>query len=120
MDGDRREHWRKAGVEDRIELRIGPALETLRSLPGEPAFDLAFIDADKPGYIGYWEELVPRMRPGGVILVDNVFMSGQVVNSHPTASGIAMREFNDHSAADDRMEMVVLAIADGLTFARKR
>jgi caffeoyl-CoA O-methyltransferase len=118
--GIAREHWRKAGVDDRIELRIGPALETLRALPRDPVFDLAFIDADKPGYIGYWEELVPRVRPGGVILVDNVFMGGQVVSPDPTESGIAMRAFNDHAAADERMELVVLSIADGLGFARKR
>jgi caffeoyl-CoA O-methyltransferase len=118
--GIAREHWRKAGVEDRIELRIGPALDTLRSLPSDPVIDLAFIDADKPGYIGYWEELIPRMRPGGVILVDNVFMGGQVVGPDPGESGVAIREFNDHAAADERMELVMLPIADGLTFARKR
>jgi caffeoyl-CoA O-methyltransferase len=118
--GIAREHWRKAGVEDLIELRIGPALETLRALPRDPVFDLAFIDADKPGYIGYWEELVPRLRPGGVILVDNVFMGGQVISRDATAAGIAIREFNDHAAADQRTELVMLSIADGLTFARKR
>ncbi|MCW2915621.1 MAG: putative O-methyltransferase [Actinomycetia bacterium] len=118
--GIAREYWRKAGVADRIDLRIAPALETLRALPSDPLIDLAFIDADKPGYIGYWEELVPRMRPGGVILVDNIFMSGQVVSPEPTVSGMAMREFNDHAAADERTELVVLSIADGLTFARKR
>jgi caffeoyl-CoA O-methyltransferase len=118
--GIAREYWRKAGVADRIDLRIAPALETLRVLPSDPLIDLAFIDADKPGYIGYWEELVPRMRPGGVILVDNIFMGGQVVSPEPTVSGMAMREFNDHAAADERTELVVLSIADGLTFARKR
>jgi caffeoyl-CoA O-methyltransferase len=118
--GIAREYWRRAGVDDRIDLRIAPALETLRALPSDPLIDLAFIDADKQGYIGYWEELVPRMRPGGVILVDNVFMGGQVVSPDPTVSGIAMREFNDHAAADERTELVMLSIADGLTFARKR
>jgi caffeoyl-CoA O-methyltransferase len=118
--GIAREYWRKAGVADRIDLRIAPALETLRALPSDPLIDLAFIDADKPGYIGYWEELVPRMRPGGVLLVDNIFMGGQVVSPEPTVSGMAMREFNDHAAADERTELVVLSIADGLTFARKR
>ncbi|MGI8332377.1 O-methyltransferase [Actinomadura scrupuli] len=118
--GIAREHWRKAGVEDLIDLRIGPALDTLRSLPADPVVDLSFIDADKPGYIGYWEELVPRTRPGGVILVDNVFMSGRVITSDPDESGAAIRAFNDHAAADERVELVMLPIADGLTFARKR
>src|SRR5579862_5043873 len=65
-----RDYWHRAGVADRIELRIGPALDTLRGLPGGQWLDLAFIDADKPGYIGYWDELVPRLRAGGVVLVD--------------------------------------------------
>jgi caffeoyl-CoA O-methyltransferase len=118
--GIAREHWSKAGVEDLIDLRIGPALDTLRSLPADPVIDLAFIDADKPGYIGYWEELVPRTRPGGVLLIDNVFMSGRVIGPHPDTSGAAIRAFNDHAAADERVELVMLSIADGLTFARKR
>jgi caffeoyl-CoA O-methyltransferase len=118
--GIAREYWRKADVDDRIDLRIAPALKTLRALQSDPLIDLAFIDADKPGYISYWEELVPRMRPGGVILVDNIFMGGQVVSLDPTELGIVMDEFNDHAAADERMELVVLPIGDGLTFARKR
>ncbi|MGH3662511.1 MAG: O-methyltransferase, partial [Micromonosporaceae bacterium] len=74
-----RPHWKRAGVADRITLRIAPALETLRALPAEPYLDLTFIDADKPGYVSYWDEIVPRTRPGGVILVDNVLWSGRVV-----------------------------------------
>src|SRR5207302_11067089 len=64
-----RKYWEKAGLADRIELRLGRAIDTLRSLPDEELFDLAFIDADKDGYLGYWREVVPRIRPGGVILV---------------------------------------------------
>ena len=74
-----RRYWERAGVDDRIELRIGPAAETLRELPHEPHLDFAFIDADKTGYPMYWAELVPRMRPGGVIAVDNVLRDGRVL-----------------------------------------
>jgi caffeoyl-CoA O-methyltransferase len=113
-------YWERAGVSDRIELRIGPALETLQSLPADLAIDLAFVDADKGGYIGYWEELVPRMRPGGVLLIDNVFAGGRVVE--PAPSGDTARDikaFNDHAAKDSRVDLVMLPIADGLTLARK-
>ena len=116
-----RRHWQAAGVADRIELRIAPALETLRSLSGEPHLDLAFIDADKGSYIDYYEELLARLVPGGLILVDNVLWSGNVVN--PEADDDltqAIRKFNDHVASDDRVQAVVLPISDGLTFARKK
>jgi caffeoyl-CoA O-methyltransferase len=114
-------YWEEAGVSDRIELRIAPATETLRALPSDPTIDLAFIDADKPNYVAYWDELVPRMRQGGVLLVDNVLWRGQVaddaVNDENT---VAIRAFNDHAAADERVELVMLPISDGLTFAVKR
>ena len=77
--GIARRYWARAGVQDRIELRIGPAAETLRELPHERHLDFAFIDADKTGYPVYWAELVPRMRPGGVIAVDNVLRGGRVI-----------------------------------------
>jgi caffeoyl-CoA O-methyltransferase len=116
-----RRYWDAAGVADRIELRIGPALETLRSLPGEETFDLAFIDADKPNYIGYYEELVPRMRVSGLIVVDNVLWSGSVVDPEANDDNVeAIRRFNDHLAADDRVEAVMLAVSDGITLARKK
>ena len=116
-----RRYWERAGVADRIELRLAPALETLRSLRNEPYLDLAFIDADKPGYIGYWDELVPRMQPGGVILVDNTLYSGRVIDSTVTDERTqGIRDFNDHAAADERVEIVLLPVADGLTIARKR
>ena len=73
-----RTYWQRAGLADRIELRLGPALATLQALPAEPVFDLAFIDADKTGYLSYWQELVPRMRPGGLILVDNTLLHGRI------------------------------------------
>jgi caffeoyl-CoA O-methyltransferase len=115
-----RGYWQKAGLADRIELRLGPALDTLRALPPGPALDLVFIDADKPGYIGYWEELVPRTRPGGLILVDNTFLHGRIFHERPGAGAQAIRDFNDHALADDRVELVMLSIGDGLTLARRR
>ena len=116
-----RRFWQRAGLADRIELRIGPALETLRALPAGPALDLAFIDADKPGYIGYWEEIVPRIRPGGVILVDNTFFGGGVVEpANDSADVEAIRAFNDHAVADERVELVLLPVGDGLSLARKK
>src|SRR6516225_1271584 len=116
-----RKYWEKAGLSDRIELRLGPALDTLRSLPDEEMFDLAFIDADKGGYLGYWREVVPRIRPGGLIMADNTFSHGRVIdagNDNPAV--IAVRDFNDHAAADDRVDVVMVPIGDGLTLARKR
>ena len=116
-----RKYWERAGLADKIELRLGPALDTVRSLPREPQFDLAFIDADKPGYLGYWKEVVPRVRPGGAILVDNTFSHGRVIDAGNESELVqAIRDFNDHAAADDRVEVVMLPLGDGLTLARKR
>jgi len=116
-----RRHWELAGVADRIELRLAPALDTLRSLPSDPPIDLAFIDADKPNYVAYYEEIVGRLRPGGVLLADNVLWSGRVVDpSVDDADTQAIRAFNDHVAADGRVDAVVLPLGDGVTFACKR
>ncbi|UGQ10325.1 O-methyltransferase [Yinghuangia sp. ASG 101] len=115
-----REAWLAAGVADRIELRIAPAIETLGGLVSSPHIDLAFVDADKGGYIGYWEALVPRMRPGGLILADNVLYGGDVVDPGRDSPAEAIHRFNEHVRADPRVEVVVLPIADGLTFARVR
>ncbi|MET9296716.1 O-methyltransferase [Streptomyces sp. NPDC003077] len=112
--------WEKAGVADRIDLRIAPALDTLRAMPAEPHIDLAYLDADKVNYIAYWEELVPRMRAGGLIVADNVLFQGEVVDPTATGSAAAIREFNDHVLVDDRVETVMLTVADGVTVARKR
>jgi caffeoyl-CoA O-methyltransferase len=114
-----REFWAKAGVDDRIELRIGPATQTLNVLPAEPHIDLAFIDADKDSYPAYWELLVPRMNPGGVIVVDNVLRSGRVLN--PDDAGTkAIVVFNDIVTADLRVDAVMIPLGDGLTLARRR
>jgi caffeoyl-CoA O-methyltransferase len=113
--------WAEAGLDDRIDLRIAPALETLRALPDEPRIDLAFVDADKGNYLAYYEELVPRLRPGGLLVADNVLWSGAVVD--PAADDrdtIAIRAFNDHAAADPRVEPVLLPVGDGLLLARRR
>ncbi|WP_285733677.1 O-methyltransferase [Nocardiopsis sp. ATB16-24] len=115
-----RRYWERAGVADKITLRIGPALESLRELPEEPRFDLAFLDADKEGYVDYWEELVPRVRPGGLILADNTLSHGRVVdttNTSPAVQGI--RDFNRRLVEDDRVTQVLLPLGDGLTLARK-
>ena len=116
-----RRHWREAGLEDRIDLRIGPALETLRELdPGEP-FDFAFIDADKESYPAYYEESVRLVRPGGVIALDNVFMGGEVIDPEADRPGVvAMRQVNDRIASDDRVHAAMIGVADGVTLALKR
>lgn len=117
-----RRHWQRAGVADRIELRIAPAIETLSALPEEPHIDIAFIDADKEGYPAYADALIPRLRPGGLLLVDNVLWSGRAAEPASVEdddSTRAIRAFNDRLAADPRVECVMLPIADGLTIARR-
>jgi caffeoyl-CoA O-methyltransferase len=115
-----RKYWELAGLADRIQLELRPALETLRAMPASERFDVAFIDADKTGYVSYWDEVVPRVRPGGMILVDNTLSHGRVIDpaaGDPSVQGI--RDFNDHAAADARVTLVLLPIGDGLTLARK-
>lgn len=114
------EYWERAGVADRIDLRIGPGLDTLRSLPEEEQFDLAFVDADKVGYSAYYGELLPRLRRGGLLLVDNTLWGGLVLD--PAAEDedtVAIRAFNDRAAADPRVRVVVLPIGDGVTVIQK-
>lgn len=116
-----RRHWQAAGVADKIELRLGPALETLRSLPRDPIVDLSFVDADKESYRGYYEELVLRTRPNGLILFDNVLWSGRVLDRDSTnVAARAIQALNDFVVTDPRVESVMLPIADGLTICRKR
>ncbi len=123
------EHWaevaraniERAGLADRVEVRLGPALETLRDLPSDASFDLAYLDADKVGYPDYYEELVPRLAPGGLLAIDNVLMSGRVTNPDPDDEGTnAMARLNDAIPADDRVDSVMLGMADGLTLVRRR
>ena len=116
-----RRAWADAGVDDKIELVIAPAADTLRALPAEEQFDLAFIDADKPAYPTYYEEIVTRLRPNGVILVDNTLQGGRIVDPEANdESVVAMRAFNDLVAADDRVDSALLTLGDGLTVLRKR
>ena len=116
-----REAWEAAGVEHRIEVRIGPAADGLAQLPQEPHIDLAFIDADKTGYLGYVDQLLPRMTGRGVIVVDNVLWSGAVVDEvDQDESTVALRAFNDHIASRDDVDAVMLPIGDGVTLIRRR
>jgi caffeoyl-CoA O-methyltransferase len=116
-----RRHWERAGVADRIDLRIAPAAETLRALPSDPHVDLAFVDADKPGYPTYYDELLPRLRPGGLLLVDNVLWSGRVADPEDKGDDTeVIRAFNAKVVADPRVDVVMLPVADGLSLVRKR
>lgn len=115
--------WEKAGVAHKIDLRIAPALETLDELiaQGESGeFDFAFIDADKTGYDAYYERCLALVRAGGLIAVDNVLWDGAVARPAQDADTAALQEFNRKLHADERIDLSLLPIADGLTLARKR
>ena len=121
-----REAWRRTGLTERMDLRIGRALDTIDALPQEEHIDLAFVDADKKPYWDYYSALITRMRPGGIIAFDNVFRRGDVVDSLRAEASKdgdpdpeALHEFNGRLAADPRVEVVMLPIADGLTIAQK-
>lgn len=116
-----RRYFERAGVAERIELRLAPAIETIRALPSEPHLDFAFVDADKVSYPLYYEEIVPRLRPNGLLLLDNVFWLGQVTNpDDQSAEARAIREVNDRIVADRRVQAVMLAVSDGLTIVRRK
>jgi predicted O-methyltransferase YrrM len=116
-----REYWKRAGLSDAIELRLGPAADSLAAIPEQPTYDFAYIDADKPGYRTYVELLHPRLRANGLIAVDNVLWGGRVADSSVDDDNTkAIREFNDAMAADDRWDTQLLALGDGLTLLRKR
>jgi caffeoyl-CoA O-methyltransferase len=119
--GIARRYFERAGLAERIELRIAPALDTLRALPERPEIDLVFIDADKPNYRAYYETLLPRLRPGGLVVFDNVLWMGEVANpANQEESTAAIRALNDHLVRDERVDTVMLPVADGVTLARKR
>ncbi|MCY0950471.1 O-methyltransferase [Streptomyces sp. H27-S2] len=115
-----REAWKEAAVDHLIDQRLGPGLDTITALPSDCDLDLVFLDADKPNYRAYWDQLVPRVRPGGLLLADNVLYQGQAHRADATGTALAVSEFNAHVRADPRVESLVLPIADGLTLARKR
>jgi caffeoyl-CoA O-methyltransferase len=116
-----RRHWEAGGVSDRIDLVIAPAIQTLRALPDDMPVDFAFIDADKTGYLAYYEELVPRLSDHGLLVVDNVLWSGRVMDTSILDDDtVALREFNARVVADDRVEVVMLSIGDGVSVVRRR
>jgi caffeoyl-CoA O-methyltransferase len=113
-----RRYWARAAVDDLIDLNLGPALDTIRALGADPVIDFAFVDADKTGYPAYYEELVPRLRPGGLIALDNVLRGGRVLDPM-NESDTVVRDLNDRIVADERVESVMLPVRDGVTLVRK-
>jgi O-methyltransferase len=117
-------HWKRAGVEDRIELRVGEAAETLSDLAGEKgpgSFDMVFIDADKKNYPIYYERSLPLVRTGGLIVVDNTLLSGRVADEDARdPDTAAIRELNEALHRDERVDLSLIPMADGITLARKR
>jgi caffeoyl-CoA O-methyltransferase len=114
-----RRNLEEAGVADRVEIIVGPALRSLRAMPAEPTFDYVFLDADKPGYPDYYEELVPRLLPGGLLLIDNVLLRGGVTDPR-TDRERRIDALNDRVTADDRVDSAMVLVADGMTFVRRR
>jgi caffeoyl-CoA O-methyltransferase len=108
-----------AGLADRVTIRIGPAADGIAAIPAVPQLDLVYVDADKAGYLDYYEALVPRMRPGGVIVLDNTLRGGRVLEPGDT-TGETMNAVNERIAGDERVESVLLGLNDGMTLARVR
>jgi caffeoyl-CoA O-methyltransferase len=116
-----RRYFARAGLESRIMLRIAPAIDTVRALPRGPEIDFAFIDADKTSYAVYYEELLARLRPNGLMVFDNVLWSGAVADPTNTSDDtVALRALNDRLVRDERVDTVMIPVADGLTLVRKR
>jgi caffeoyl-CoA O-methyltransferase len=113
------EHLERAGLADRVEIRVGPATETLAAMDEDGSFDLAFIDADKQTYPTYYEHCLRLLRPGGLLLLDNVFMGGRILDPSSDEQTGIVAGLNDRIACDDRVEAAMLAIADGITLVRK-
>lgn len=113
-------YWRRSGLSDRIDLRLAPALDTLRALPSDPPVDFAFVDADKDNYVAYFEALLPKLRTNGLLAFDNVMWHNWMMDAaNQDAETIGIREFNDHVLGDPRIETVMLHVGDGLTLIRK-
>ena len=114
-------YWSKANLSDKIDLVLAPGVQTLKSLPSEETIDLAFIDADKGGYTSYYEEIVPRLSPQGILLVDNTLWSGRVIpdSGSEDEDTLALRAFNDHVVNDPRVAAAQLTVGDGLTVITK-
>jgi caffeoyl-CoA O-methyltransferase len=118
--GRARDHLAAAGLDQGVEIRVGPALESLRALDREERFDFAFIDADKTEYIDYFEETLARMRPNGLILFDNTLRGGSVLDPGDSEAAKVTAELNDRLAKDERVDASLLGVADGITVIRKR
>lgn len=124
LDGERaavaRANLDEAGVGEKVEIVVGPAIEGLRALPDEAAVDFAYLDADKTGYPDYYEEIVRRLAPGGLLAIDNVLMGGRILDTDPDEGTAAMQILNDRIMEDDRVDSVMLGMADGLTLVKRR
>jgi predicted O-methyltransferase YrrM len=115
------ENLSAAGLDELVDMRVGPALDSLRAMPSADRIDFAFVDADKPSYGDYYEELLSRMRPGGLIMLDNVLLGGRVLDPpEGDDSAVAMADLNDRLESDERVDLAMLGVADGITLARKR
>jgi predicted O-methyltransferase YrrM len=109
-----------AGVQDRVTIVRGPAGESLARMPEEPTYDFVFLDADKSGYPGYVEQILPRMKPNALLLIDNILMGGDVVDPEPGSSSEVVARLNEQLAGDDRVDAAFVMVADGIAFVRKR
>jgi caffeoyl-CoA O-methyltransferase len=114
------DHLSQAGLDDRVEIRVGPALDSIRAMERTEQFDFAFIDADKTEYIDYFEETLARLRPNGLILIDNALREGTVLEPGDSESAKVTAELNDRLATDDRVDVALLGFADGISMVRKR
>jgi caffeoyl-CoA O-methyltransferase len=114
------EHLDRAGLAEKVEFRIGPAVESLRSMDETEQFDFAFIDADKTEYIDYFEETLTRVRPNGLIMLDNTLRGGSVLEPGDSDAARVTAELNDRLAKDERVDVALLGVADGITVVRKR
>lgn len=114
-----RSNLKDAGVDDRVEILVGPAEELLQGMPEEPTYDFAFLDADKTSYPTYYELIVARLQPGGLLLIDNVLLGGGVVDPQSERERI-VADLNDRITADDRVDSVMIFVADGVTLVRRR
>ena len=119
--GIARRYFEQAGLTERIDLRLGPALDTLRAMPTDEPFDFVFIDADKVGYLDYYEETLRLLRPGGLAMIDNVLRGGRVAKPDPDDEGDrVLVELNERIITDERVDVAMVAVSDGITLVLKR
>ena len=115
-------HWKKAGIAHKVDLRVAPAIDTLATLSNQQdSFGFAFIDADKVNYLNYYEAIIPLLKPNGLLLIDNVLWSGAVADPNNTEESTkAIRTLNQHVYNDERVDISLLPVGDGLTLVRKK